>query len=220
MPLLDIQNLKFAYPHAAKAAVDLGAWALEAGEIRVIKGPSGCGKTTLLQLISGLRKPNEGSVLFEGADISKMSERERDTLRAQKIGVVFQDFSLIPGFSVGVNLEIAARVSGAAKKQDIRETLDTLGLADKIDDSVAELSRGERQRVAIARALINQPSLLLADEPTASLDDERAHAVMELFLDAQKNHGTSILIATHDARVEQHIDGRIEYWETLTGGQG
>ncbi|MEM7673203.1 MAG: ATP-binding cassette domain-containing protein [Verrucomicrobiota bacterium] len=218
MPLVEIENLKFSYTQSVDSLIDLATWSLESGETRVIKGPSGCGKTTLLHLICGLRRPDEGTLAFNGRDLAKMSERQSDRLRAQEMGVVFQDFSLIPGFSVQVNLEIAAGISGRVEKKQIHETLDALGLSDKSKDSVSDLSRGERQRVAIARALLSGPRLLLADEPTASLDDARTEAVIHLFQEASERLGTSVLIATHDARVEQGIDGITEYWGSMTKG--
>ena len=187
-------------PVRALRRVDL---TIRAGEFVAIMGPSGCGKSTLLNLVAGLDTPSDGAVVLAGVPLAGTSENERTLLRRAHIGVVFQFFNLLEGMRVLENVTLPAAVAGATGRQAQRralDLLDVLGLADKANELPNVLSGGERQRLAIARALANEPTLLLADEPTGALDSEGGLEVLELF---RRLHGDgqAILLVTHDQQV-------------------
>ncbi|MGZ4597320.1 MAG: ABC transporter ATP-binding protein [Actinomycetes bacterium] len=173
------------------------------GEFVALMGPSGCGKSTLLHLAAGLDQPDEGSVLLSGDDLTGLSESALAKLRRRHVGLVFQFFHLLEGMTVLENVVLAALVSGSSRRAAsgrAHDLLDLLGLLDKAGTSPAALSGGQRQRLAIARALANQPTLLLADEPTGALDTDGADGVLELFKRLHQN-GQSILLVTHNPEV-------------------
>ena len=190
---------------------------VEAGGFLAIVGPSGCGKTTLLGLLAGLDLPSGGSVTLDGADLSALSEDGRARLRGEKIGFVFQTFQLIPTLTAQENVEVPMELAGAAWThgrtdarthgdnsyrmiaQRARELLARVGLAGREHHYPAQLSGGEQQRVAIARAFANRPSLLLADEPTGNLDADTGARIIELLVELNRESGTTIVLATHDA---------------------
>jgi putative ABC transport system ATP-binding protein len=176
---------------------------LEPGEFVAIMGPSGCGKSTLLNLVAGLDTPNDGDVVLAGVSLAGRGESERARLRREHIGIVFQFFNLLEGMRALENVTLAAAVAGASRRQAQRralELLDLLGLGDKANELPGALSGGQRQRLAIARALANEPTLLLADEPTGALDSEGGLEVLELFRRLHAG-GQTILLVTHDQRV-------------------
>lgn len=189
------------------------------GEIVSIVGPSGAGKTTLLQILGTLDKPNEGSVELCGVDISKLNERELAFFRNQKIGFIFQFHQLLPEFTALENVMIPALIGGRDKKKAKNraiELINYLQLSDRMGHKPAELSGGEKQRVAVARALINQPEIILADEPSGSLDSHNKEELHKLLFDLRDKFGLTIIIVTHDKelaslsdRVIQMKDGRI-----------
>jgi lipoprotein-releasing system ATP-binding protein len=189
------------------------------GEIVSIVGPSGAGKTTLLQILGTLDKPNSGSVEVNGANISQLNEREMAEFRNTKIGFIFQFHQLLPEFTALENVMIPALIGGKDKKKThirANELLDYLQLSDRVDHKPSELSGGEKQRVAVARALINQPELILADEPSGSLDSQNKEELHRLLFDLRDKFGLTIIIVTHDKelaalsdRVIQMKDGRI-----------
>lgn len=173
------------------------------GEFVAVMGPSGCGKSTLLNLIAGLDAADEGEVRVDGVSLSGMSEDDLARMRRRHVGVVFQFFNLLEGMTALENVVMAAVIAGAKRKQAetrARDLLDLLGLGDKATAAPATLSGGQRQRLAIARALANEPTILLADEPTGALDSEGGEEVLELF---RRFHvaGQSILLVTHDQPV-------------------
>jgi putative ABC transport system ATP-binding protein len=187
-------------PVRALRRVDL---TVRAGEFVAIMGPSGCGKSTLLNLVAGLDTPSDGEVVLAGVPLAGTSENERTLLRRAHIGVVFQFFNLLDGMRVLENVTLPAAVAGATGRQAQRralDLLDVLGLADKAHELPNVLSGGERQRLAIARALANEPTLLLADEPTGALDSEGGLEVLELFRRLHDD-GQAILLVTHDQQV-------------------
>jgi putative ABC transport system ATP-binding protein len=199
----------------ALQGVDL---AVKRGELVAVMGPSGCGKSTLLHLLGGLDSPTAGEVHINGQRIDAMTEAQRAELRRREVGFVFQAFNLIGNLSVGDNIELPALVAGISTRQ-ARQRLDTLlsdlGISDKRNNIPAQLSGGEKQRVALARALVNQPTILLADEPTGNLDSKTALEVLRLLRQAHLQ-GQTILIVTHDpnvASLAQRVvfmkDGRI-----------
>ncbi|HEV2809291.1 MAG TPA: ABC transporter ATP-binding protein [Acidimicrobiales bacterium] len=173
------------------------------GEFVAVMGPSGCGKSTLLNLIAGLDSADEGEIVIDGEIITGRSEDDLARMRRRHIGIVFQFFNLLEGMSVLENVALPAIIAGMKRKAAetrARDLLDLLGLSEKAKAAPGVLSGGQRQRLAIARALANQPTLVLADEPTGALDSEGGHEVMELFRRLHAN-GQAILLVTHDAKV-------------------
>jgi putative ABC transport system ATP-binding protein len=221
MNVMEAHSLRKTYeaeaaPVRALRGVDM---AIEQGEFVAIMGPSGCGKSTLLNLVAGLDVPSEGEVVVAGEALSTMDESGLARMRRRHIGIVFQFFNLLEGMSVLENVTLPAVIAGAPRKRAetrARDLLDLLGLADKSKDAPGVLSGGQRQRLAIARALANEPTLLLADEPTGALDSEGGHEVLELFRRLHAG-GQTILMVTHDDdvaaaadRIVRMRDGRIE----------
>jgi putative ABC transport system ATP-binding protein len=189
------------------------------GDHLAIRGPSGCGKSTLLHILGCVETPTAGTLLFNGNDVTKLSDRQRSLLRLRRIGFVFQRFFLLPMLTAAENVELPqseADVSKAERRKRTSELLDYVGLAARADHRPSELSGGEMQRVAIARALANRPGLLLADEPTGELDRATGEQIAAL-LDRVNADGTALVIVTHDpalaercTRVLTMRDGRIE----------
>jgi putative ABC transport system ATP-binding protein len=188
------------------------------GEFIAIMGPSGCGKTTLLHLLGGLLRPTQGNVYIDGIDISKLSDSERTTVRRDKIGYVFQRFNLLPTLTAKGNIELVKKIqgNGFTRVNGVDHILEILGLTEKINFRPSELSGGEQQRVAIARAVINRPAIVLADEPTGSLDSHNSGRVLQMLRDLNDQLGQTILMITHDAdaastasRVIEMKDGQI-----------
>lgn len=189
------------------------------GEYLSIEGPSGSGKTSLLNLIGLLDVPSEGRVLWQGAPVDGLSERERTRLRRTGIGFIFQRFYLLPTLTAMENVELplqARGVASAERRLRARTLLAQVGLGDREGSFPHQLSGGEEQRVAIARALANSPQLLLADEPTGELDSTRAQQVLDLLEDAHRRSGAAVVVVTHNpavaARASRHLemrDGRV-----------
>ena len=190
------------------------------GEVVSIVGPSGAGKTTLLQILGTLDRPDSGQVLFDGIDISAYKEKQLSAFRNQHIGFVFQFHQLLPEFTAVENVMMPALIAGA-NMNDARnramEMLDYLRLTDRATHKPAELSGGEKQRVAVARALVNRPQVILADEPSGSLDTQNKNELHQLFFDLRRELGQTFIIVTHDetlAATTDHTirlrDGRIE----------
>jgi putative ABC transport system ATP-binding protein len=173
------------------------------GEFVSIMGPSGCGKSTLLHLLGGLLPPTQGQVFIEGVDIARLSDRERTAVRRKKIGYVFQRFNLLPTITARGNIELAKRIHGNGHPNPMgtEEIVKLLGLAGKIDSRPREMSGGEQQRVAIARAVINKPAIVLADEPTGSLDSGNARTVLSILKDLNQKFHQTIVMITHDHEV-------------------
>ena len=177
------------------------------GEKWLLHGPSGSGKTTLLHIIAGLLKPSQGSVHIAEQDIYALTETARDRFRGQHIGIVFQQFHLLPVFTVLENLLMAHYMAGVQQdKTHVQQVLATLGLAGREHAYPAELSFGQQQRVAIARAVINRPQLLLADEPTSGLDDTRSEQVLDLLTSSAREVQATLVVASHDHRITDSFD--------------
>jgi putative ABC transport system ATP-binding protein len=194
-------------------------FSMKSGEFVAVMGPSGCGKSTLLNLVAGLDTATDGELSLAGESLVGKSEDDLAIMRRRHIGIVFQFFNLLEGMSVLENVTLPAVIAGAPRKRAetrARDLLDLLGLADKAKEAPGVLSGGQRQRLAIARALANEPTLLLADEPTGALDSEGGQEVLELFRRLHAG-GQTILLVTHDDdvaaagdRIVHMRDGRIE----------
>ena len=179
------------------------------GEITSIVGPSGAGKTTLLQIIGTLLKPDKGELSIGGVNPFALSAQKQAHFRNKQIGFVFQFHQLLPEFTAAENVAIPAMIAGMSKRQALSEAeqlLTQLGLADRLKHRPAQLSGGEKQRTAVARALINHPTLILADEPSGSLDTQRKEELIELFLELRDQLGQTFLIVTHDEDFAQRAD--------------
>lgn len=203
--MISIDNLSFGYSDQKVLAIP--HMAVKEADHLLILGNSGSGKTTLLHILGGLLQPKEGKVVIGNTDLYSLSAQQRDKYRGQNIGLVFQKAHLISALSVGDNLLLTQYLSGTAQdKGRVYEVLDELNLAHKVDKRVRSLSQGEQQRVTIARALLNRPRLILADEPTASLDDDNAMKVLSLLKAQAEKYKASLLIATHDQRVKDQFE--------------
>lgn len=186
--------------------------AVRPGELFAIMGPSGSGKTTLLMILGLVTEPSEGRVLLEGQSIYNGTVLDLQRIRREKVGFIFQFANLIPFLTAKQNVLLSLEligVMGHPAEARATELLDYLEVADRADNLPEQLSGGERQRVAIARALANSPAMVLADEPTASLDTERGLSVMRLLRKVSKEQGTAILVVTHDTRMISEVDGVI-----------
>ncbi len=182
---------------------------IERGELVLIMGPSGSGKTTLLSMLGALLTPTSGEIVIDGTGISSMKAAALAALRARKIGFVFQAFNLLEALTVEENILFPARLAAGGQqgaKGRVEELLEKLGLASRRDALPNTLSGGEKQRVAIARALINQPLIILADEPTGNLDSHKGQEVMMILHDIARDDGCAVLMVTHDPRVEEIAD--------------
>lgn len=177
----------------------------------LLLGNSGSGKTSLLSVIAGLLQPTSGQVFIQGQNIYKMGTRERDHLRGKTFGFVFQTLHLLPSLTISQNILLAADVAGVTPPADrLQNLLNSLGLADKAHSKPSELSQGQQQRAALARAIFNFPALIIADEPTSSLDDKNAVIVMDLLEQQAKESGSALLVATHDHRIKNRFDRVID----------
>ncbi|MEI6754583.1 MAG: ABC transporter ATP-binding protein [Paludibacter sp.] len=186
------------------------------GEIVSIVGPSGAGKTTLLQILGTLDKPNSGDVLVDGVNFSKLGEKQLAEFRNKHIGFIFQFHQLLPEFTALENVMIPALIGRKDKKKSeekAKEILAYLQLSDRMEHKPNELSGGEKQRVAVARALINEPSLILADEPSGSLDSKNRDELHKLLFDLRDKFGLTIVIVTHDKELAALSDRVIEMWD-------
>jgi putative ABC transport system ATP-binding protein len=182
---------------------------IPAGHVAAVKGRSGSGKTTLLNCLGGLDRPDGGSVLIDGQELSSMSDEELTRFRRRTIGFVFQAFGLSPTLSAFENVELMLRISGASyrdRRTRAAQCLDLVGLDRWKHHRPDELSGGQQQRVAIARAIANHPRLILADEPTGKLDTETAHDIMALFQRIVAEEGLTLLMASHDPLVDAYVD--------------
>jgi putative ABC transport system ATP-binding protein len=200
--LLQIRDLKkqFKVDGRSVPILDIPRWNVEKGEHIAITGPSGSGKSTLLHLISGIMSADSGGIIVGGQPLHNLTEAKRDAFRASAIGYVLQDFHLIPSLTARQNVEIAmtSRLPHKKRKQIVDGWFEQVGLADRGQHLPSQLSRGQQQRVAIVRALVNHPPLLLADEPTGSLDWETADEISSLLLDLSITHGHTLIVVTHD----------------------
>jgi len=202
---------------AALRGVDLK---IEDGELVAIMGPSGSGKSTLMHLIGALDQPDEGSMVFGEQDVSKQGRNQLAELRGKHIGFVFQSFNLIATLTALENVELPMMYQGVARKDRLtkaRNLLEQLGVGDRADHLPTELSGGEQQRVAIARALVNDPDLLLADEPTGNLDSKTGKQIMELLAKLNEEQGMTVVLVTHDPAVARYAQRTIHIFDGKVG---
>lgn len=209
MTVLELKQVKktFGSGHKQIEALKETNFSAEKGELIAIIGPSGSGKSTLLTIIGGLLSPTSGAVTINNENLADINEKERSKIRLKEIGFILQASNLIPFLTVADQLKLLDRVKkGNMKKAQLEELYKDLGIGDLRNKYPADLSGGERQRVAIAKALYSNPSVILADEPTASLDSDRAYEVMELLKNETKNKNTTTIVVTHDIRLVGYCD--------------
>ena len=203
--MIRIEQLRFGY-RDGDDVLQLEEFVLEPQSNALVVGPSGCGKTTLLHLIAGLLVPSRGRVIVDGKDLAQLAPSARDRFRGRHIGIVLQQFHLLPTLTAMQNLLVARTIAGLpAERAAAQSMLSALDVDASADAYPHELSIGQQQRVAIARALVNRPRLLLADEPTSNLDDDACASVADLLLVTASRQGVALLIATHDSRLKSRI---------------
>jgi ABC-type lipoprotein export system ATPase subunit len=205
--MIKTESLKFSYD--GKKYFDFPEINLDSGENLLIIGNSGIGKTTLLHLLAGILKPESGSISVSGTDISKFSDTELDKFRGDNIGIVFQKPHFISSLTINENLKLAQYLSPSKISRDAKKILESLNIKDKYQQKPNQLSEGEKQRASIALALINSPSLILADEPTSSLDDFNCNNVIKLLKKQAKDHKAQLIVITHDARLKKHFKNNL-----------
>ncbi len=182
---------------------------LPAGKLVAFKGRSGSGKTTLINLLSALDRPTEGTISFDGRDLTSMSDQQRDAVRRTEMGLIFQSFALIPLMSAYENVEFVLRIAGVSaneRKAAAIQALDHVGLKPRMHHRPFEMSGGEQQRTAIARAIAHKPKLILADEPTAELDSRTGLHIIKVFRDLVEQSGITIVLTTHDPAIMEIVD--------------
>ncbi|MEO0821072.1 MAG: ATP-binding cassette domain-containing protein [Pseudomonadota bacterium] len=215
--LLSVETLSKSYPTPGGRLHVLGgvSFSLAPGRMLALTGESGSGKSTLLHLVGGLDRPDSGSVRLAGTEIAALPERARARLRRERIGIVFQQFNLVPSLSVADNLSLQARLAGRHDPAWEAELAERLGLGETLARYPEQLSGGQQQRLAIGRALAARPALLLADEPTGNLDEHTAGAVMALTRALVTETGAALLMVTHSMALAATLDERLH----LSGGQ-
>tara|TARA_B100000035_G_scaffold193465_1_gene165129 strand:+ start:1716 stop:2336 length:621 start_codon:yes stop_codon:yes gene_type:complete len=200
--MIETKSLEFSYDNSF--VFKFPNIKLKSNENLLVLGNSGIGKSTLLHNLAGILRPKSGSIKIFDQDISKLSELELDNFRGQNIGIIFQRSHFVNSLTVGENLELA-QFLGNNKKGNIQETLDSLKILDKVNKKPKELSQGERQRASIALAIINSPKLILADEPTSSLDDTNCSNVIKILKEQALKYQAQLIVITHDSRLKKHF---------------
>ncbi len=216
MPLLKIQQLikRYTAPGGeAHTVLDVPEFILEAGQQVALRGASGTGKTTFLNCIAGILRPDQGDIELAGQNIAVASEGQRDQLRAQHIGYIFQTFNLLQGYTCLENVLLGMSFSGQANTQAAAAILKRVGLSDRMDYQPSELSVGQQQRVAVARALANRPQLVLADEPTGNLDPQNAREALQLIREVCEENQAALLLVSHDQAVLDQFEDSLDLAE-------
>jgi putative ABC transport system ATP-binding protein len=190
------------------------------GEVVSIMGPSGSGKSTLMNIIGCLDRPTSGDYFLDGQLVSKMTDDQLASVRNKKVGFVFQNFNLLSRSTALINVELPLRYAGVieGRREKAVRALESVGLGDRINHKPTELSGGQQQRVAMARALINNPSIILADEPTGNLDSRSGKEIIELLLNLNKDFGTTLIIVTHDSKIAKQTQRVIGLYDGLVKG--
>lgn len=208
--MLTVENLKKEFVMGDNVVHALAgvSFTIKEGEMIAIMGPSGSGKSTLMSILGCLDVSTSGSYTLDGEMVDKMNDNQLADVRNRKIGFVFQQFNLLPRTSAfdNVMLPMSYSANGKNKRETVRQALSKVGLADRMDHHPSELSGGQQQRVAIARALVNNPSILMADEPTGALDSKTGIEIMTLFQKLHKEEGQTVIMVTHDQFVADHTD--------------
>ena len=212
-PIIQVENVRKVY-HVGKVevpAVRGVSFTVEKGEFLAVVGPSGSGKSTLFYMLGGLTRADGGRVVIDGDDFSRLSDAERTRMRKRKIGFVFQKFNLLPTLTARINIEIAQDIAGRNGQNSdyLARIVKMLGIEKRLDHRPSELSGGEQQRVALARALINQPAIILADEPTGNLDTKNSDIVLGLLRQTNKDLGQTVLMITHNPEAAAFADRQI-----------
>lgn len=210
LPMINIRHISRSF--GSLRVLDDISLEIRKGEVMAITGPSGAGKTTLLQIIGSLDRPDSGSVEYDGTDIFGLKEQKLASFRNRNIGFVFQSSQLLPEFTMLENVAMPALIGGGSRKDafaSAKRLLDYLGLSHRYDHRPSELSGGERQRAAVARALINEPAVVLADEPSGSLDSQGRAEMHRLFFDLRSDLGQTFVIVTHDESLAADTDRRV-----------
>jgi putative ABC transport system ATP-binding protein len=212
-PVIELSDVRksFAVPGGERLDVlDVPAFALGEGEHCALEGQSGSGKSTLLNVIAGIMRPDAGRVVVDGRDLTRLDEGRRDRIRADKLGLVFQQFNLLPGFTALENVLVAMTfASGRPDRRRATDLLASVGLAQRLHHKPAQLSTGQQQRVAVARALANRPRAVLADEPTASIDAAHQQQVIDLLRNTCSEQGVALLVVTHAPEVATQFPRRV-----------
>jgi putative ABC transport system ATP-binding protein len=221
--MIKLKNISFRYPNS-DFKLDLGELAFQTGTKTAVIGPSGFGKTTLLNLISGIFIPQKGSVMVDNTTVNTLADGDRRTFRLTNIGFVFQDFKLLDYLKVMDNILLPFRINKALKlhgqiRERAKDIAALLSIEDKLSKYPDKLSQGERQRVAICRALLNDPGIILADEPTGNLDPENKRKIMDILFDYVKEKKSTLITVTHDHELLKGFDRIVDFKELLPVGQ-
>lgn len=221
--ILETENIKKAYRMGKVVVPALRGvtFEIEKGELIAVFGPSGSGKSTLLHILGALDRPDEGKVFVDGIDLSTLSDDELADVRLRKVGFVFQFFNLLPRLTALRNVELPLTLADVSDKEcseKAREVLKLVGLEDRVDHRPTELSGGEQQRVAIARALVNNPSIILADEPTGNLDTKTGFEIAQLMKRLNEEKGQTLVVVTHDPVIAETADRIIHLEDGLIKG--
>jgi len=215
--MISLQNCVHSYNR--ETVVNLPDIQLESGGNLLVTGLSGSGKSTLLHILAGILNPTQGAYQINGTDVLSLSESGRDRFRGTHIGIVYQQMHLIQSLTVADNIRIARYMAGLkADQQRVKDVCKTLDIGNKLNSYPDELSQGQKQRVAIARAVVNDPVLLLADEPTSSLDDLRSENVISLLKESAAISRASLIVSTHDSRVKKHFENVLDLEGTEQNG--
>jgi putative ABC transport system ATP-binding protein len=213
MSIIKLNDVCLSLPGPSHGIVDIihnASLEVNQGEIVSIVGPSGSGKTSMLMLIAGVEKATSGAIIIDGNDITSKDEDQLAKFRRDYVGVVFQNFHLIPTMTALENVKVALELANHDNAdEDAKQALDSVGLSDRYDHYPEQLSGGEQQRVALARAFVTKPKILLADEPTGNLDSENGQNIIDLLFQMQEKHGTTLLLITHDKSLAEKASRKI-----------
>ena len=225
--IIELQNLKFQW-QLEKPVLDIDSLNISSGEKIFLQGPSGCGKSTLLNLIAGIHRPVEGRISVDGCDLNTLSASARDRFRADNIGLIFQQFNLLPYLSVQQNVLLPCHFSKLRSERACKEygsieaaglsLLKELGLEDYLNNAVTDLSIGQQQRVAASRALIGSPRIVIADEPTSSLDSDNREGFIKLLIRECDQHNITLLFVSHDRQLTKHFSRIIDFQQMNRAG--